>query len=766
MTDKNKTMKELLEEVKFKSQSILEKENHQKVMEQNSLYPPHSSTNAQPGSSDTPLQKIRNWFFSRNQSSNANTTPAASSTLTRTMTPRNLATRIGPTGTDVDRVVVTQNTPGAIPINRRGDVSSINISDENIDRVLRSSGSFDGAEKQIKKTVQSDTAGGAGRVISRTTAWNGSSTAVPRAPAPAGETSQAATAPRTAAASTAVPRAPAANNAQSKVGEAGNSAGAPREPSVEDMYASVGKDSQSAAPKPREPDLTPQGIADRTRTGTNLQSTSNPPPPPPRPAARPAAPAPRPAAPAPRPAPDPNATSRAMFQRMSDKGDDATSADFFRADAQRTRELRSQRTNEETKMSSPMIQAFLKLQEKNSHNLFSEAKKKRLDPVGKEDGDIDNDGDTDKSDQYLHNRRKAIGKAIREAGDEGTAGSVVRNGRTSVSPTAPGGAGYKKEGPSDKEREALTNKIKDIQKKDNDKIVKEDMKRDPGDTMGAGNRLGRRNPVKLDREKDAAMKVIAMKNASAESDEPAGKITDRVPSDKPYGDLQGAKKAMANEEVEQIDEVLDKAKDKIRYAQKAADQIDNVNPYGSDKKDDKILQKRRKGILMLKRKVERGGMGSMDEDVEFSDAELEHFASILEMSVAPTPDDYSGSRHGVSKRDLSDETIVETKKKDPSELKQRGRKAGVKVGAYKMKGMDDVEGDEAKAEPKNLVAQNPRTYNKEGRNLVDLEHPSKPGVKRTVPAKEYDSFRSSYLNAEKPEHKTKMHDAYVKRVFN
>jgi hypothetical protein len=35
-----------------------------------------------------------------------------------------------------------------------------------------------------------------------------------------------------------------------------------------------------------------------------------------------------------------------------------------------------------------------------------------LDPVGKEDSDIDNDGDSDKSDKYLHNRRKAIGKAI------------------------------------------------------------------------------------------------------------------------------------------------------------------------------------------------------------------------------------------------------------------------------------------------------------------------------------------------------------------
>jgi len=38
--------------------------------------------------------------------------------------------------------------------------------------------------------------------------------------------------------------------------------------------------------------------------------------------------------------------------------------------------------------------------------------KEALDPVGQEDADIDNDGDTDKSDKYLHNRRKAIGKVI------------------------------------------------------------------------------------------------------------------------------------------------------------------------------------------------------------------------------------------------------------------------------------------------------------------------------------------------------------------
>ena len=42
-------------------------------------------------------------------------------------------------------------------------------------------------------------------------------------------------------------------------------------------------------------------------------------------------------------------------------------------------------------------------------NIFNE---KKMDPVGQEDKDIDNDGDSDKTDKYLLNRRKAIGKAI------------------------------------------------------------------------------------------------------------------------------------------------------------------------------------------------------------------------------------------------------------------------------------------------------------------------------------------------------------------
>jgi len=42
----------------------------------------------------------------------------------------------------------------------------------------------------------------------------------------------------------------------------------------------------------------------------------------------------------------------------------------------------------------------------------AETNETKMDPVGKADADIDNDGDVDSSDKYLHNRRKAIKKAI------------------------------------------------------------------------------------------------------------------------------------------------------------------------------------------------------------------------------------------------------------------------------------------------------------------------------------------------------------------
>ena len=46
-------------------------------------------------------------------------------------------------------------------------------------------------------------------------------------------------------------------------------------------------------------------------------------------------------------------------------------------------------------------------------NAYASIYEKKMDPVGQEDGDIDNDGDEDSSDKYLAKRRKAISKSMK-----------------------------------------------------------------------------------------------------------------------------------------------------------------------------------------------------------------------------------------------------------------------------------------------------------------------------------------------------------------
>ena len=62
--------------------------------------------------------------------------------------------------------------------------------------------------------------------------------------------------------------------------------------------------------------------------------------------------------------------------------------------------------------SLPSNQFMLKRVQKEMNRRKKATQKEGLDPVGQEDGDIDNDGDKDKSDKYLAKRRKAIGKAM------------------------------------------------------------------------------------------------------------------------------------------------------------------------------------------------------------------------------------------------------------------------------------------------------------------------------------------------------------------
>lgn len=70
---------------------------------------------------------------------------------------------------------------------------------------------------------------------------------------------------------------------------------------------------------------------------------------------------------------------------------------------------------------SKVGQAFVEKKKEIAQQMFSEEEcsscgeqiQEKLDPVGKEDSDVNNDGTVDKSDSYLKNRRKIIGKAIK-----------------------------------------------------------------------------------------------------------------------------------------------------------------------------------------------------------------------------------------------------------------------------------------------------------------------------------------------------------------
>ena len=62
---------------------------------------------------------------------------------------------------------------------------------------------------------------------------------------------------------------------------------------------------------------------------------------------------------------------------------------------------------------------------------------KSLDPVGKEDKDIDNDGDHDKTDKYLLKRRKAIGSAIRKRADKKIREAFLADGTVTTEPKNP-----------------------------------------------------------------------------------------------------------------------------------------------------------------------------------------------------------------------------------------------------------------------------------------------------------------------------------------
>ena len=99
-----------------------------------------------------------------------------------------------------------------------------------------------------------------------------------------------------------------------------------------------------------------------------------------------------------------NAISKVYLDQIAEKKDDT----YLEPDMKKRQKNNEKARKDMEKMGTSM---------KNPH--FEETQKEALDPVGKEDGDVNNDGKKDKTDKYLMNRRKAIGKAIKSKMSEG-----------------------------------------------------------------------------------------------------------------------------------------------------------------------------------------------------------------------------------------------------------------------------------------------------------------------------------------------------------
>ena len=93
---------------------------------------------------------------------------------------------------------------------------------------------------------------------------------------------------------------------------------------------------------------------------------------------------------------------------MTDEGDAPEDKGEKKALEKGGGDLQKSDEKQDTKQAADKGAGFASKVKKRS--VTSEAKK--LDPVGKEDGDIDNDGDKDASDSYLANRRKTVAKAM------------------------------------------------------------------------------------------------------------------------------------------------------------------------------------------------------------------------------------------------------------------------------------------------------------------------------------------------------------------
>ena len=156
--------------------------------------------------------------------------------------------------------------------------------------------------------------------------------------------------------------------------------------------------------------------------------------------------------------------------------------------------------------------------ERKKGAMTAKVKAGKLDAVGKEDKDIDNDGDHDKTDKYLLKRRKAIGKSIRKRADQKIKEAFLADGTVSTEPKNPNkitgkgvdnyATGAIKINPPDGETETKTKhgvyshfELNGSTLSESQKKLYEMMKKKEEDDKGKLNDMATKDSVKKDDEK-------------------------------------------------------------------------------------------------------------------------------------------------------------------------------------------------------------------------------------------------------------------------
>ena len=225
------------------------------------------------------------------------------------------------------------------------------------------------------------------------------------------------------------------------------------------------------------------------------------------------------------------------------------------------------------------------------------------DPVGKEDSDIDNDGDTDTSDKYLHNRRKAIGKSI----------NMKKESKDDVPFEGP----YKT---AADRKDEYGNKVKNVAKHLAKKAMNAQKNEETIDEMSSKMKmkLGLYGKKKKMKEEVEELDEKLSDEAKAAIRHAAGGRGAKV---KPLIKIAKMAKKPMGEEAEQIDELskgtlgsyINKAKDSIDTASYRQGNREALG--GSSKPLEKKLTKRHKGISMAVDKLTK-------EEIEMIEAKL------------------------------------------------------------------------------------------------------------------------------------------------